>query len=344
MSGRRAALGPALVAGLVLASPAAAQSVEQFYRGRAIEIVVGYPTGASNDIYARALAQRMGAHIPGKPAIIVRNMPGAGSFLAANTLATQAARDGTSLGMIAPTAPLDERLGTAGARFRTSAFNWIGRVNSLVNVIFMSRGSPVATIADAKTREATLAGTGAGSAVSIYPTVLNNVVGTKFKLIMGYRGSAEAMLAVERGEAEGHCTGWDTLKSTHPDWIANGSARVIAQFALKRHADLPDIPTAVELASSPDEKRMLAAVVNASEIGSSFFTTPETPADRVDALRRAFDETMVDPEFIADLRQLNVGLSPMRGVEAQALVADAGALAPELADRLRPLYGASGAN
>ncbi len=323
---------------------ARAQTPEQFYRGRTLEIVVGFPTGASNDVYARALAQHMGGHIPGQPSVVVRNMPGAGSFLAANTLFANTPRDGATLGMIAPTAPLDERLGSAGARFKTSEFNWIGRVNSLVNVIFMAKSSSVAVIADALTHEATLAGTGAGSAVSIYPTVLNSVLGSKFKLIMGYRGSAEAMLAVERSEAEGHCTGWDTLKTRHPDWIANGSVRVIVQFALARHAELPDIPTAVELADTPDKKQALAAVVNASEVGSAFFTTPGAPPDRVAALRRAFDATMTDPDFIADLKQSRVGLSPMAGEALQSLVAGVGGLPDELADRLRPLYGAASGN
>ncbi len=340
----RAASARMLVFAWTLASPACAQTVEQFYHGRAIEIVVGYPTGASNDIYARALAQRIGSHIPGKPAVIVRNMPGAGSFLAANHLFSAAPRDGTSIGLIAPTAPLDERLGTQGARFKAASFNWIGRVNSLVNVIFMSSKSRVASIGDATARESTLAGTGAGSAVSVYPTVLNNVIGTRFRLVMGYRGSAEAMLAVERGEAEGHCTGWDTLKSAHPDWLSSGSARVIAQFSATRHPDLPEIPIAMDFATMPEQRQMLGAVVNASEIGTSFFTTPETPADRVEALRRAFDDTMTDPDFMADLRQTRVGLNPMRGEAIQARVAEVAALAPALADRLRPLYGASGGN
>ena len=208
----------------------------------------------------------------------------------------------------------------------------------------MAKRSPIATIADARAHESTLAGTGAGSAVSIYPTVLDNVIGARFRLVMGYRGSAEAMLAVERGEAEGHCTGWETLKTLHPDWIANGDARLIVQFALARHPELPDTPTAVELATTPEQKRLLAAVVNASEVGSAFFTTPEAPAERVDALRRAFDETMADADFIADLRQARVGLSPMRGAALQALVAEVGALPADLADQLKPLYGQAGGN
>ena len=341
-----ASLARGLLAVVALTAPAAAAGgdVEAFYRGRAIEIVVGYPTGASNDLYARALARRLGAHVPGAPSVIVRNMPGAGSFVAANHMATAAARDGTSVALIAPTAPLDERLGTAGARFRTSDFQWIGRVNSLVNVIFMSKRSPVGSVEDAMRTEATLAGTGAGSAVSVYPTVLDNVIGTKFRLVMGYRGSADAMLAVERGEAEGHCTGWETLKATHPDWLTKGEARIIVQFAATRHPELPDTPTALEFARTPEQTQLLSAVVNASEIGSAFFTTPETPPERVEALRRAFDETMKDPEFVADLGRARLGLAPLAGEALQARVAEAANLPADLVARLRTYYGVEKSN
>jgi tripartite-type tricarboxylate transporter receptor subunit TctC len=324
--------------------PAAAQDVEGFYKGRTIDLVVGYPPGGSNDIYARAIANRIGAHMPGHPSVIVRNMPGAGSFLAANHLATTAPRDGTTLGIVSPTVALDEKLGSAGVRFKTSDFAWIGRVNSLVNVIFMWERAGVQSIEAAQERPATLAGTGAGSAVSVYPTVLNNVVGTKFKLVMGYRGSNEAMLAVERGEAEGHCTGWDTLQTTHPDWLAGGQAKVIVQFALHRHPDLPQVPTAVELARTPEEKQVLSAVMNATEVGTSFFTTPGVPRERVEALRAAFDATMGDPAFLADLKTLRVGISPMKGADVQELIASVGQLSPKLTDQLKVAYGNAAAN
>ena len=281
----------------------------------------------------------MGVHIPGNPSIVVRNMPGAGSFLAANHIFGNVPKDGTTIGIVSPTVALDEKLGTAGVRFKTSEFNWIGRVNSLVNVIFMWKRAGVQSIDQAKQMEVTLAGTGAGSAVSVYPTVLNNVVGTKFKLVMGYRGSNEAMLAVERGEAEGHCTGWDTLQTTHADWLANKDAKVIVQFALKRHADLPDVPTALELARDADEKQVLGAVMNATEVGSSFFTTPGVPRDRVDALRKAFDETLADAAFLDDLKKLRVGISGMTGAELQSLIASVGDLTPQLTDKLKIAYG-----
>lgn len=347
---RFGSLGSAGLLGLWLLIPqasaqdASTHDLEAFYKGRTLDLVVGYPPGGSNDLYARALASHMGAHLPGRPAVVVRNMPGAGSFVAANHLASTAPRDGSVLGIVSPTAAIDEKLGTAGVRFRTSEFNWIGRVNSLVNVIFMWQRAGVQSIEAARERPATLAGTGAGSAVSVYPTVLNHVVGTKFKLVMGYRGSNEAMLAVERGEAEGHCTGWDTLQTTHPDWLASGKAKVIVQFALKRHPDLPNVPTALELARTPEERQVLSAVMNATEVGTAFFTTPGTPRERVEALRTAFDATMADPAFLADLKHLHVGLAPMKGAELQELVASVGQLSPGLTEKLKVAYGAASSN
>ena len=173
--------------------------------------------------------------------------------------------------------------------FKTAELNWIGRIDSLINMVFMWKTSKVQSVEDALKTEATLSGTGAGSTVSIYPTAMNNVIGTKFKLVMGYKGSSEAQLAVERGEVEGHSTSWTALKVGHPDWIKNKDVKVIVQFTTTKHPDLQDVPTVVELAKTDEQRAILSAIVNAAEVGTSFFTTPNTPADRVEALRRAFD-------------------------------------------------------
>jgi tripartite-type tricarboxylate transporter receptor subunit TctC len=202
----------------------------------------------------------------------------------------------------------------------------------------------VKTIADAQKIEATLSGTGAGSTVSIYPTVLNNVIGTKFKLVMGYRGSNEAMLAMERGEVEGHSTAWSAVKVAKPDWLRDKTVAIIVQFALKRHPELPDVPTAVELARNDDERAVLAAIMNASEVGTAFFTSPGVPPDRLAALRRAFDETMKDPEFLAEATRIRLGVSPMSGEELQKLVTEVSSLSPALLERVRAVYPAAGAN
>jgi tripartite-type tricarboxylate transporter receptor subunit TctC len=196
----------------------------------------------------------------------------------------------------------------------------------------------VKTIADAQKTEATLSGTGVGSTVSIYPTVMNNVLGTKFKLVMGYKGSNEAMLAVERGEVEGHSTSWTALKVAHPDWIRDKTVSLLVQFSLKRHVDLPDLPTAVDLARTDEERQVLSAIMNAAEVGTAFFTTPGVPAERVTALRRAFDATMKDPELLAEAQRIKVGVSPLSGEALQKLVAEVSDLSPALLEKVRAAY------
>ena len=311
----------ATAAGLVAlaaASPARAQNVEPFYAGKTINLIVGYPPGGSNDTNARVLSTHLGEHLPGKPSVVIQNMPGAGSFVAVNYLSAIAPKDGTALGLGAPTLAIDEKLGTPGVRYKTSALNWIGRVNSLVNIVMMWKTSPIKTLADAEKRQATLAGTGAGSTSSIYPNVLNHVVGTKFKLVMGYRGSSDAMLAMERGETEGHSTAWEAVKTAHPDWIKNGDISVLVQFSLKRHPDLPDTPTAIDAARNDDERRVLSAIMAASEVGTAIFAPPGLPPERVATLRKAFDETMSDPAYRADLDKVRLGFAPMSGDDLQA--------------------------
>ena len=336
MLARPVFLATALVA--VAAAQAAAQTPEQFYAGKVIDFVIGYPTGGSNDILGRLVARHIGKYTPGHPTVVPKNTPGAGSFLAVNQVFNVAPKDGTVIGIGAPTIPLDERLGTQGVRFKTAELNWIGRVDSLINMVFTWKTSPVKTFADALKTAATLSGTGVGSTVSIYPTVMNNVFGTKFKLVMGYRGSNEAMLAVERGEVEGHSTFWTALKVAHPDWIRDKTVNVLVQFALERHSDLPDVPTAVDLARNDEERAILRAIMNAAEVGTAFFTTPGAPPERVNALRRAFDAAMKDPDLLSEAEKMRVGVSPLTGEELQKLVAEVSNLSPELLEKVRAAY------
>src|SRR5215212_9534127 len=319
---------------------APAQTPEQFYKGKSIDFVIGYPPGGSNDVWGRLLARHLGKHIPGNPFVVPKNTPGAGSFLAINQVFNVAPTGGTVIAIGAPTAVLDEKLGSQGVRFKTSELNWIGRVDSLINMVFTWHTSKVKTFADAQKFDSTLSGTGAGSTVSIYPTVMNNVFGTKFKLIMGYRGSNDAMLAVERGEVEGHSTSWTALKVAHPDWVRDKTVSILVQFSLKRHPELPDVPTAVDLARNDEERAILGAIMNAAEVGTAFFTTPGAPADRVTTLRRAFDATMKDPELLSEAERMKVGISPLPGEELQKLVADVSNLSPALLDKVRAAYSA----
>ena len=322
----------------IAATQAFAQTPQQFYKGKSIELAIGYPPAGSNDFYARLLARHLGKHIPGNPNIVPQNRPGAGSFLALGYMANVAPKDGSVIAIGAPTAPLDEKLGTQGVRFKTAEFNWIGRIDSLINIVFTWHTSPVKTVEDAFKTEAKLSGTGVGSTVSIYPTVMNRVLGTKFKLIMGYKGSNDAQLAVERGEVEGHSTSWTAVKVAHQDWRPDKKINILVQFSIKKHPELQDVPTVVELARNDEDRQVLSAVVNAAEIGTSFFTSPNVPMDRVDVLRRAFDATMKDPEFLAEAQKTQLSIGPLAGEELQKLVADVAAISPGILEKVRAAY------
>jgi tripartite-type tricarboxylate transporter receptor subunit TctC len=336
--GRRGLAALAFTAALLAAAPAGAQSVEEFYKGKNVEVAIGYPPAGSNDVYARLLARHLGKHIPGNPTIVPQNRPGAGSFLALGYLYNVAPKDGTVIAIGAPTAPLDEKLGTQGVRFKTAEFNWIGRIDSLINIVFLWHTSPVKSVADAQRIESKLSGTGVGSTVSIYPTVMNNVLGTKFKLVMGYKGSNDAQLAVERGEVEGHSTSWTAVKVAHPDWRPDKKINIIVQFALTKHPEMPEVPTVVELARNDEERAILRAVMNATEIGTAFMAPPGVPADRVQALRRAFDETVKDPEFLAEAARTKLTVGPLPGADLQKLVGEVAGLSPELLAKVKAAY------
>ena len=245
------------------------------------------------------------------------------------------------LGLLAATNTLDEKLGATGVKFETSKFNWIGRISSAINVTAMWNTSPIKTIADAMKTESSLGVTGTGSTVYVYPNVLNRVIGTKFKLVLGYGGSNEAMLAMERGEVDGHSTSWEAYKAAHPDWIRDRKINIVVQYALSRHPDLPDVPTCVELARTPEEAQILKAVVNATEIGKAILTAPGVPAERVEILRKAFMEMTRDPEFISELESQRVELTPLGGAQLQALVQEVGNLSPELVQKVKAVYGAN---
>ena len=339
VKGKRLILGAALL--LCAALPAMAQSVEQFYAGKTVELIVGYPPGGSNDVYGRAVARHIGRHIPGHPQVVFRNMPGAGSILAANHIYNVAPKDGTVLGLLAATNTIDEKLGAPGVKFETAKFTWVGRISSAVNVTAMWNTSKIKTIDDAFRMEAALGATGTGSTVYVYPNVLNRVVGTKFKLVMGYGGSNEAMLAMERGEIDGHSTSWEAYKSAHPDWIRDKKINVVVQYGLSRHPDLPDVPTCVELARTDEERQIIKAVVNATEIGKAILSSPGVPAARVEALQKAFMDMTRDGEFIAELEKMRVELTPLPGPRLQELVQEVGNLTPDLVQKIKAVYGAN---
>jgi tripartite-type tricarboxylate transporter receptor subunit TctC len=327
------------VAGLLVSAVAAqAQSVESFYRGKTVTLIIGYPPAGANDVYARLAARHLGRFIPGNPAIVPRNMPGAGSLLAAGNIFNIAPKDGTTLGLLVPTLPLDEKLAGPAVKYRSASFAWIGRMAPSPNITFVMSTSDVKVIADAFEKVAVLGATGRSASNSIYPNVLNNVLGTKFKIVNGYEGSAAAMIAMERGEVDGHSSTYDTLQAVHPDWITDKRVNILVQYSLRRHPDIPDAPTSVELARNDEQRAILGAVASAADIGKFILTTPGVPSERVAALRRAFDAMVADPDFIADARQLRVELGPLPGEELQKVVQAVQDLTPELTEKIKAMY------
>ena len=323
---------------LLMPASGAAQSIEEFYRGKTLNMIIGYATGGSNDIYARAVARHIGRHIPGNPTVVPRNMPGGGSLVAANHVFNVAPKDGTTLALIAPTIPLEERLGVPNVKLKSAEFNWIGRVAPSVNMTFVLSTVPVKTIEDTFKREVILGASARSSTVAIYPAVLANVIGAKFKLVMGYQSSTASMLAMERGEVEGHSTSLEVIRAVHPEWLPEKKITALVQYALKRHPELPDIPMSWELGRTEEDKQILRIVANATEVGKMILSTPDTPAERITALRRAFDATMQDPAFMAELKAQRVELAPMTGEELQKLVAEVGTVSPAILDKVRAIY------
>jgi tripartite-type tricarboxylate transporter receptor subunit TctC len=326
------------VVALIQPAGAHAQSVEEFYRGKQMSMIIGYPTGGSNDIYARAVARHIGKHIPGHPTVIPRNMPGGGSLIAANHIFNVASRDGTVLGLIAPTIPLEERLGAPNVRLKVTEFNWIGRVAPSVNMTFVMNTVPVKTIQDTFKREVILGASARTSTVALYPMVLANVIGAKFKMVMGYKSSSTAMLAMERGEVEGHSTSMEIVRALHSDWLRDKTITILVQYALRRHPEMPDVPMSWELGRTEEEKQILRVVANATEVGKLILSTPNTPADRIQALRRAFDATVKDPDFLAELKAARVDVGAMPGEGLAQLVAEVANVSPAIIDKVKAIY------
>ena len=323
---------------------AAAQTeVASFYKGKTLEMIVGYAPGSSNDIAARALARTNGKYLPGTPNVITRNMPGGGSFVAANYIFNVAPKDGTVLGLMAPTIAIDEKLGSDGVKFKTAQFNWIGRETTSVGATIVNSTTKINTIEDARSIEVTMAATGAGSTTAIYPNLLTNMVGLKFKIVMGYVGSNEALLAMERGEVDGHSTAWEQVTSQHPDWLRDKKVRVLVQYALAKHPDLQNVPLATDLVKTEREKRVMSAVVAAADVGKSILTSPGVPAERVAALRAAFDQAVKDPDFVSDFQSSRIEVIPMKGVDLQKMIEDLGALPSDLVEDVRKVYVMPGA-
>jgi len=300
-----------------------AQGAEPFFKNKVINLYIGFAPGGTYDYFGRIVGRFIGRHIPGNPTVIVQTMAGAGSLQAANFLYAQAPKDGTAWGVVTQTLALEEALRSPGAHYKAAEFTWIGRMTSTLEVHFTWKTSKAKTIADARLHEIPVAGTGAGSPSEGYPKLLNVLAGTKFKIISGYPGSTQGMLAAERGEVDGGLTSWNTLKRTKPNWIKNRDINTLVQYAIERHPDLRDVPTFLEAATMPEGRQVLAFYVSGAEVGRSLLASPGIPADRVRTLRAAFDAMLKDPEFTAEIEKSGQEFQPASGESVQNLIAAA---------------------
>ena len=322
---------------LAMAMPATAQEdVAAVYRGKQLRLIVGTGAGGGYDLFARAVARHIGNHIPGNPAVIVQNQGAAGGLLMANQLFSLGPKDGTVIAAPVnglPTAPLLE---PAGAHFDAARLNWIGSTNRETYVAFAWRAAPVQSLADLLQKQLIVGATAAGTTLVDFPLVTNRILGTRFKVVRGYDSTPQINVAMERGEVEGiGGIGWQSVKTQVPQWIADKKIAVIAQYGLQHDPELANAPTMLELAKTDADRAALTMMFARTEYGRPYFAPPDVPPARIEALRRAFDATMNDPDFVADAAQLQLELSPMRGEEVQALVAKLARTPPEIVARVR---------
>jgi tripartite-type tricarboxylate transporter receptor subunit TctC len=311
----------AILAALLLAAgsvAAAAQS--EIFAGKTITIYVGYTAGGSYDLYGRLISRHLGAHLPGRPSVVVQNMPGAGSLKAANYLYEVAPRDGTALGVVVESAALEQALSNPAAQYDAAKFTYVGRVATSNNIFMMWHTAKVQSLEDAMRMPSLLAGTGPGSIAETIPKLTNALIGTQFKLISGYPASTEAMLAMERGEVDGASSSWAAVKVGKADWLRDRKIRVFLQTTPQRAPELPDAPSLGEIGNTSDDKQVFALYASGSAIGRSLIGAPGIAAERVTALRAGFDAMVKDPDFVADVQKTNVELDPLPGAALADLV------------------------
>lgn len=316
--------GCALAAALTLLHgvPARAQSLD-FYKGRNVELYIGYSVSGAYDLYARLLARHFGKHIPGDPIIVARNMEGAGSLRLANWLYNVGAKDGTALATIGRGTVFDPLLGSKGAQFQADKFTWIGSANNEVSVCVAWKTSGITKFEDVFEKELIVGGTGQAADTDQFPRILNGVLGTKFKIVSGYPGGNDITLAMERGEVKGRCGwSWSSVLATHKRWVEDGSMKVLVQLSLHRHPGLPDVPLVMDFAKTDEQQQIFKLIFARQVMGRPFLAPPDIPQDRADALRTAFTDTMRDPAFLADAEKTQLEITPVAGDAIEKLVTE----------------------
>jgi tripartite-type tricarboxylate transporter receptor subunit TctC len=327
---------------LGLCWPASAQDPKAFYAGKTVELYIGYSAGGGYDAYARLVARHLGKHVPGNPTVVPVNMPGAGSLKLANWLSSVAPRDGTVLGAVARGVAFAPLLDVRGTDYDAAKFNWIGSANDEVSVCVAWHTSGTKRFEDLKKKELVVGGTGATADTDQFPKILRGILGARLRVISGYPGGNDINLAMERGEVHGRCGwSWSSVVSTRPDWLKEGKIHVLIQLAMSKHEDLPDVPLVTDLATTPEDRKMLRLVFARQVMGRPFVAPPGVPAERVTALRDAFLATLRDPDLLAEARKAQLEITPVSGQAVQALVEEAYDTPKALAKRTADLLTAA---
>jgi tripartite-type tricarboxylate transporter receptor subunit TctC len=320
---------------LTAGSVARAQDVAAFYAGKSIRLVVGVDVGSGYDVNARLLARHMGRHIPGNPAFVVQNQPGAGSVTMTSQLYATGPFDGTAIGAAFAGMPTIPLLQPGGSRFDPTKLIWLGNTNRETHVTYVWHTAPVQSLAEARTRELIMGAQAPGSSQVDFPLVADALLGFKFKIVAGYQSTSKINLALESGEVQGTIAAWTTLKTLSSAWLADGKIKIIAQWALRPNAELPDIPNVLDAAKTDAERDALRLVLARLDVGRPFFLPPDVPPERVAALRSAFDATMKDPDYRAEADKLKIDVDPLTGAELAALVAQVAQTPAETVARVR---------
>ncbi len=317
----------------------AQQSVEDFYKGKKIDMIIGYTPGGTYDLYARLVARHLGEYIPGKPNIVPRNMPGGGSRVAANFVYSAAPKDGTVLATADQSLSVEQAMGDDQLKIDVNKFIYIGNPNADNNTTVVWHTTGVKTIQDAMQKEVPMGATG-GSTSSQYPKAMNALLGTKFKVILGYPGGNDINLAMEKGEVGGRgSNSWAAWKATRPNWLRDKQINILVQIGLEKAHDLPDVPLMMDLAKNDEDRQVLKLLSASTTIGRPIFTSPGVPEDRVKALRAAFETMVADAKFLAEAKKENFDIDPVSGEKLQQIVAEIVASPKAVTEKLKVIIG-----
>ncbi len=328
-----------IVFGAVAVLTAFSARADPYFQGKTIAVVTSTGAGGTYDVTARLIARHMPRYIPGNPTMIVQNMPGGGNVLATNFMYAVAPRDGTTIASIHNAIPLHQVLDGRGVRYDAAKFNWLGSTGPETEVIIVWHTAGVGTIEQAKEKEIILGGTGAGSGLVIIPTAMNNLLGTKFKMVMGYKSSEDINLALQRGEVQARAFSLVSITSQRADWIKEKKISFLVQVGAKRDKDLPDVPLLTELAASDEQREILKLISSAPGLGRPYIAPPGVPADRLAILRNAFDATLKDKAFLAEAEKLQMDIDPMRADETARIVGDVINAPPDLVAKAKAAMG-----